>query len=385
MANIISGTDLHDSIRDYAAALIASGMPAHAVEHSIKVLMETCTAPHDERWKARYDDIGRAVESARRKFAARDDAQPDDAAGHLTEDALALRFSELFADKLRYIALKGKWQDWDGSRWYGEETNLAFDRARNVCRDASRGCNGRPPSSILTAKTVAAVERMARADRRHATTIEQWDANDWLLNAIGETIDLRSGNGHVPDPNDYITKIVACRVAPPGTPHPMWTTFLERVAPDPELRSFLQRYAGYCLSGDTGEDKFVFAYGTGANGKSTYIDTLADIMNDYATVADVGTFIASNTERHPTDVAKLHGYRLVVAQETEKGRQWNETKIKTMTGGGKMTARFMRCDFFDFVPSSSCSSSATTNRASRTWMRPCAGGCCWCRLPCRSR
>jgi putative DNA primase/helicase len=67
-------------------------------------------------------------------------------------------------------------------------------------------------------------------------------------------------------------------------------------------------------------------------------------------VADVGTFIASNTERHPTDVAKLHGYRLVVAQETEKGRRWDETKIKTMTGGDKMTARFMRCDFFDFVP-----------------------------------
>jgi putative DNA primase/helicase len=67
-------------------------------------------------------------------------------------------------------------------------------------------------------------------------------------------------------------------------------------------------------------------------------------------VADVGTFIASNTERHPTDIAKLHGYRLVVAQETEKGRRWDETKIKTMTGGDKMTARFMRCDFFDFVP-----------------------------------
>jgi P4 family phage/plasmid primase-like protien len=74
------------------------------------------------------------------------------------------------------------------------------------------------------------------------------------------------------------------------------------------------------------------------------------LMGDYATIADVGTFIASNTERHPTDVAKLHGYRLVVAQETEKGRRWDETKIKSMTGGDRMTARFMRCDFFDFIP-----------------------------------
>jgi putative DNA primase/helicase len=73
-------------------------------------------------------------------------------------------------------------------------------------------------------------------------------------------------------------------------------------------------------------------------------------MGDYATVADVGTFLAAKTERHPTDLAKLHGYRLVVAQETEKGRAWDEVKIKTLTGGDKVTARFMRCDFFDFVP-----------------------------------
>src|SRR5262249_23109446 len=120
--------------------------------------------------------------------------------------------------------------------------------------------------------------------------------------------------------------------------------------PDPELRAFLQRFVGYCLTGSTAEHKFVFAYGTGANGKSTFINMIADILGDYATVADVGTFIAASTERHPTDVAKLHGYRLTVAQETQKARRWDEAKIKTMTGGDKMTARFMRCDLFDFVP-----------------------------------
>ena len=350
---VLAAENYHEALVVLAAKLIGSGVSSDIATAILRGLMESSVGARDARWQQRFDDIPRAVSSAWKKYAVpreEEAAQPDDAAAHLTEDALALRFSELFADRLRYIALKGKWQDWDGSRWYGEETNLAFDRARTVCRDASRGCNGRPPSSILTAKTVAAVERLAKADRRHATTLEQWDADDYLLNAIGETIDLQSGIGHAPDPNDYITKIAACRVAPPGTPHPVWTAFLERVAPDPELRGFLQRYAGYCLSGDTDEHKFIFAYGTGANGKSTYINTLAGIMNDYATIADVGTFIASNTERHPTDVAKLHGYRLVVAQETEKGRQWNETKIKTMTGGDKMTARFMRCDFFDFVP-----------------------------------
>jgi putative DNA primase/helicase len=165
------------------------------------------------------------------------------------------------------------------------------------------------------------------------------------------TYDLRTGIGRPPDPLDYITNKTACSVAPARTPHPLWDAFLMRVTDnDPELIGFLQRYIGYCSTGFTTEHVFVFAYGTGANGKSTFINTIARIFGDYATVADMSTFIASNTEHHPTDLAKLRGARLVVAQETQKGRRWDETKIKALTGGDKITARFMRQDFFDFVP-----------------------------------
>ena len=165
------------------------------------------------------------------------------------------------------------------------------------------------------------------------------------------TFDLRTGIGRAPDPIDYITKKTACRCAPAGTPHPLWTAFLDRVtAGDGELQDFLQRYIGYCCTGFTSEHVFVFAYGTGANGKSTFINTVRGILGDYATVAAMETFLASNTEHHPTDLAKLHGARLVIAQETQKGRRWDETKIKALTGGDKISARFMRQDFFDFVP-----------------------------------
>ena len=100
-----------------------------------------------------------------------------------TEDALALRFSERHATDLRYIATKGQWQSWDGSRWFSEATHLAFDLARQSCRqDAQKFGNGKPPTNVFSAKTIAAVERMAKADRRQATTIEQWDSNDWLFN-----------------------------------------------------------------------------------------------------------------------------------------------------------------------------------------------------------
>jgi putative DNA primase/helicase len=113
---------------------------------------------------------------------------------------------------------------------------------------------------------------------------------------------------------------------------------------------FLQRYIGYCLTGLTAEHAFVFGYGTGANGKGTFINTISGVLGDYATTAAMSTFLASTTEQHPTDLAKLHGARLVVAQETQKGRRWDEIKIKALTGGDNITARFMRQDFFDYTP-----------------------------------
>ena len=236
----------------------------------------------------------------------------------LTEDALALRFSERHAHDLRYVALKNQWYKWDGTRWVPEQTYLAFDLARASCRaDAADYGNGRPPDKVFTAKTFAAVQTLARADRRQAATVEQFDADPWLLTTDGETIDLRQGSGDPPDPNNYITKKTICAVAPPGTPHPTWSAFLNRIFDGKqELISFVQRYLGYCLTGETSEHRFVFGYGKGGNGKGTLLNTVARIMGDYSAVADAGTFLAANHERHPTDVAKLHGARLVVAQET---------------------------------------------------------------------
>jgi putative DNA primase/helicase len=93
-----------------------------------------------------------------------------------------------------------------------------------------------------------------------------------------------------------------------------------------------------------------FLYGTGANGKGVFIKTLVGIWGDYAAVAPMTTFMASHTDQHPTDLAGLRAMRLVVAQETEVGRHWAEAKIKAITGGDPITARFMRADFFTYTP-----------------------------------
>ena len=162
---------------------------------------------------------------------------------------------------------------------------------------------------------------------------------------------LTDGTSYPPRREDYITQKTACRMAGVGTPHPVWDAFLLRVtAGDDELIKFLQRFIGYCLTGHTREHVFLFVFGTGRNGKGTFINTILKILGDYATVASISTFLASKGDRHPTELAKLRGKRLVVAQETPAGRVWDEAKIKAVTGGDRISAHFMRQDDFEFDP-----------------------------------
>jgi len=175
----------------------------------------------------------------------------------VAEDSIALAFAERHAHELRYVAARGRWLHYDGTRWAQDDTLHAFDRARAICRETALECD-KPASAVASAATVAAVERLAKADRRLAATATQWDANDWLLNAgnsdTAATFDLRTGNSRAPDPLDYITKKTACRCAPLGTSHPLWTSFVDRITDGHvELQSFLQRYIGYCCSGLTSE------------------------------------------------------------------------------------------------------------------------------------
>jgi putative DNA primase/helicase len=165
-------------------------------------------------------------------------------------------------------------------------------------------------------------------------------------------IDLRTGETRKTVATDYFTKIMgAPYCAKPGTPHPLWDAFLRRVtADDADLVDFLQRFLGYCLTGNVHEQVLVFLFGTGANGKSVFVNTVSKIFGTYATVAPMEMFLASYTDRHPAEIAKLRGARLVVAHETQKGRRWDEAKIKNLTGGDRLAARYMRGEWFDFRP-----------------------------------
>jgi len=267
----------------------------------------------------------------------------------VTEDSAALEFVDSHCDELRYCHTAGAWLRWNGVFWQRDETGSAFQWARELARKLAEDQDKR--GRYLTSKVAfaSAVERFARVDPRVAVTFEYWDRDPWKLGTPGGTVDLQTGVLSDPKQDDGITK--ATSVAPLDQDCPRWRRFLnEATRGDDALIRFLQQWSGYCLTGITREHALAFVHGNGGNGKSVFINVLTSILKDYAANAPMETFTSGKFASHPTDLAMLGGARIVTASETEEGRAWAEARIKQMTGGDPITARFMRQDFFTYKP-----------------------------------
>jgi putative DNA primase/helicase len=298
-------------------------------------------------------DPGKLTQDELYEIALRHDARQKpntaDKAPAFSDEALALLFAERHAGDLRFVAKWSAWLSWTGKRWRFDDTLHAFDLARRIIREEAARCNKTKDARIIaSAKTVAAVERLARSDRRLAATIDQWDADPWLLNTPDGVVDLRTGNLRPHRAEDYMTKMTA--VGPRGG-CASFLAVLDRIfAGDQSLIAYVQRVIDYSLTGVTREHALFFCYGTGANAKTVLLSTVSGMLDDYHRTAPIETFTASAVDKHPTDLAGLCGARLVTATETEEGRRWAEAKVKQLTGGEKLSARFMRQDFFDYLP-----------------------------------
>jgi putative DNA primase/helicase len=275
------------------------------------------------------------------------------ATGDLTHDGLALEFGERSHDA-RYVAAMGRWYFDRGPRWTEDDTLEHMTRVRAFLRQRADDLGGEHDTKarlLRQADTVAKVLGLARSNTAQAATVDQWDADPWLLGTPGGVVDLRTGELGPTRGDDYITKNTAVAPAPLGTQAPLWLWVLARItAGRTELQDYIQRYFGYCLTGVTRDQVFAFAHGTGANGKSLFITTVGSIMADYAATVPTELLMVAQNERHPTELARLRGVRLAIGSETEEGRRWAEARIKSLTGGDVITARFMRQDFFEFRP-----------------------------------
>lgn len=271
----------------------------------------------------------------------------------LSEDALAQYFAAQHSPRWRYVHHWSRWFQWREDGWYRDDTQLIKRLAVEVTRQALYWEDAKRLSQAGRAKVnskgyAGNLMALAEHDRRIAARPEQWDADPWLLGVPGGAVDLRTGKLVSPNPEHYITRRTA--VAPAAGPHPLWDKVFARACHgDADIAAFLQRWCGYMLTGHANEEAFLFIQGPAASGKGTFVKTIGEIMGDYARSCPIEVFEESKGgSRHPTELARLAGSRLVYSSEVDEGSRWNESRIKWMTGRGRLVAHFMRQDDFEF-------------------------------------
>jgi putative DNA primase/helicase len=280
--------------------------------------------------------------------------------GHLGK---AVKLAKQFENRLLYVNKIG-WHGWDGARWAPDgdgaarravHTLLARERALVAELELSAEEEERWLKDIARYETAPAINGIlteAAALQAFSVTTADIDADPWQFNCANGTLDLRTMELRRHNPGDRITKVAnaAYRAGALGT---NWPQFLQKVLPDNDVRDYTQRLAGVSLLGEVNGDKQIapIATGTGANGKTTFIEAISFAMGDYAMTAEPTLLMAKRGDSHPTGVADLLGRRFVSIVETEQGRQFDIALLKWLTGGDTLKARKMRQDFFSFEPS----------------------------------
>jgi putative DNA primase/helicase len=287
---------------------------------------------------------------------------PGPARFQLTDMGNGERLIHAHGRDLRYVHPWSKWLVWDEKRWVVDNTAAVVQRAKQAVRDIYR--------EAAEATDDEAREKLAKhalsSENRHRVESMIWsaarepskpvlpaalDVNPWLLNCPNGTIDLTTGELREHRRADLITRLCPA-VYDPSARAPLWESTLNRIfAGDSGLIGFWRRLCGLILTGCVDEQILPIPYGSGANGKSTVLNGLLEVLgSDYAMKAPPALLMVKRSDAHPTEQAALFGKRLVVAIETGEGARINEVLVKELTGGDPITARRMREDFWTFKP-----------------------------------
>lgn len=278
----------------------------------------------------------------------------------LTEMGNAERLVDQHGERIRFCHPWGQWLTHNGKRWerdqlgsvrrWAKQTHRRiYAEAATIEDDQGRQETARWAKRSESSASVAATLKLAEAEEGIPILPDQMDADPYLFNVENGTVDLRTGRLRPHDRQDYLTKLARV-FHDEGATCPTFLGFLERILPDPDVRAFVQRMAGYAMTGDVSEQCLFFAHGGGANGKSTLLTVLQAMMGDYARQAAPELLVSRGGDRHPTELADLFGARLVTSVEVDDGKRLAEALVKQMTGGDRMKARFMRADFFEWAP-----------------------------------
>jgi putative DNA primase/helicase len=278
---------------------------------------------------------------------------------HLTDLGNARMFVARHGQNLRYVPHWGKWLVWDERRWavdetraverHAKETVLAMHAGWSLVKDDDQ--RRKLLQHALRSQAEARLNAMvglARSESGIPIRLDSLDADPWLLNVQNGTLHLCIGELRPHRREDLMTKLAPVSYDPQAS-YPTWEVFLHRIfGGDAALIRFVQKAVGYSLTGSTQEQCLFMLYGTGANGKSTFLNAVNRMLGEYASHTPTETLLINRSNGVRNDLARLQGARFVTAVEAEGRRQLAEAQVKQLTGGDKITARYLYQEHFEF-------------------------------------
>jgi putative DNA primase/helicase len=290
---------------------------------------------------------------------ARPDRVESTAAQILDSDmANATRLAARHGNNLHYTAARG-WFTWDGCRWAPDEKgltvqSLAKETAKSIFAEienaADKTAMFRHARRSQSKASIDAMVWLARSEPGIPAAITDFDADTYAFNLGNGTLNLRTGELQPHRREDLISNKVPIEFDAAADCE-LWDAFLWRATDrNEELYKYLRRFVGYLLVGDTSDQSLHFLYGLGANGKSVFCEVLMRLLGDYAMSVSPDLIMLKRHGGIPNDVARLRGVRAALMNETSQGSRFDEAKLKDLTGGDTLTARFLHAEFFDFTP-----------------------------------
>lgn len=284
----------------------------------------------------------------------------------VSETTLALTFAEHNGDKWRYNTDEGIWLEWVGNHWARAHTPELFDSLRNFLmvfalafRQAQR-ISAAEATKLQSQRTLGAIEKLCRNLPSFLARAGSFDGDPFMLGTPDGTVDMRNGTIRKADPGDMITVLTKVAPAPPLLPGqtytdicPDWIAFLTKVmAGNLDLMRTMQQWAGIGATGTTRDQRLMFIYGSGRNGKGVYCRTIAGLLGDHVVGAPRDLFVEQgNYKRHLAELVRVVQSRMCLASEVPEGAAWDVALIKEITGGDAMEVRRMRENLFKVFPS----------------------------------
>ncbi|VVE06392.1 hypothetical protein PAQ31011_02416 [Pandoraea aquatica] len=285
----------------------------------------------------------------------------------LTDLGNARRLSQLFGDELRFHSDSGQWLEKQPSGlWKRVDTLWVQQLARaliDLIYEEAEALGGNAQSAMSkhayrsqSSKAMKDAIELFKSEPNIAVSTEQLDQGEWLFPTKNGIVDLRTGEFMPIRPELHITYTAGVEYDEHAT-CPTWEKFLLQImAGDTKLVEYLRRAIGYSLTAQITEHCLFFLYGSGANGKSTFLNVLRALFGDLGSQAN-GDMLLEKSGSHgfsqnaaSSEVARLVGKRFVAMSEVEEGRHFSEKTVKWYTGGEMITARFLYQNFFEFKP-----------------------------------